>query len=92
MSLCWYLLILQLSYRNNMEYKQIKLQVLRAPDGEVTCVTEEGMCKFYREVKWGQISLCAFTEKEIKRKSNSEGVPGMGYTIPTDGCPLKDTE
>lgn len=75
-----------------MEYKQIKLQVLRAPDGEVTCVTKEGMCKFYREVKWGQESLCAYTQDRIYRKHNKQGVPGLGFTVPTMGCPLEDEE
>lgn len=74
------------------EYATIKLKVLRAPDGDITCRTENEYCKFYRTIRWGQSEICNYTDKLIERKANAKGVPGMGYTECTEGCPMKDKE
>lgn len=74
------------------EYATIKLRVLRAPDGDITCRTADEYCKFYRTIRWGQSEICNYTDKLIERKVNAEGVPNLGYTVVTEGCPMKVKE
>lgn len=71
-----------------LEHITIKLKVIRAPDGDITCRTTNECCKFYRTERWGIIERCAYTEREIKRKDNERGVPELGYTMCTEGCPF----
>lgn len=40
----------------------------------------------------GQYEICNYTDKLIERKANAKGVPGMGYTVVTEGCPMKNKE
>lgn len=69
------------------EYATIKLKVLRAPDGDVTCRNLRESCKFYSNERWGTVERCIWTNTEIERKDNAEGIAGLGFTIPTEGCP-----
>lgn len=71
-----------------MEYAIIKIKVLKAPDGEQTCRNLQESCKFYSNERWGTIERCTWTNTEIQRKANAEGVPELGYTYPTAGCPV----
>ena len=68
--------------------RSIKIKAYTAPDGKPTCRTTDNVCCFYRTLKFGQLEQCSYDDSQIKRSDNAAGVPGMGYTIVTAGCPV----
>lgn len=73
------------------DYIKLNVKVLRTPDNKPTCRTTNDVCVFYKNTNWGQSERCIYTTKEIERSENHMGIKHMGYTQPTAGCPLHET-
>lgn len=68
--------------------RNIQIKAYTAPNDKPTCRTMEDVCCFYRTLKFGQLEQCSYDDSQIKRSDNAAGVPDMGYTMVTAGCPV----
>jgi hypothetical protein len=68
--------------------RDIQIKAYTTPDGKPTCRTADAVCCFYRTLKFGQLEQCSYDESEIKRSDNAAGIPNLGYTVVTTGCPV----
>jgi len=68
-----------------IETRSITVRAFRDPDGNPTCGTTEGFCRFSGVGRLGTVPVClAAPGIYIRRRSN-------GYTEPCNGCPVWNT-
>lgn len=67
-----------------METVNVPMQRFRDSNGEPTCLTESGACKFLRAIRIGSTEICAIIGSgNLRRRSK-----GNGTIIPHGECPI----
>jgi len=60
------------------------------PEGQPTCAVDirqkETMCRHLGTRNFGCVDVCTLFMADLERRTHSNGMSGMGYTIPCEKC------